>query len=191
MALEYWEYFLSIEWDLEKCARYVDFSSNNYDTNSVEFARIIMAAAAEVDTIAKELCKLIDPQSNAGNICQYAGIILEKYPNLVNIEIIINRYDLYVKPWNGWSNNSSPSWWQGYNKIKHDRTANFDRANLKNAISSVAGLLLILLYYLKEKNGEQVETISAFYSPKILDVVDSRPSDGWSNGGVLWSYYLP
>jgi hypothetical protein len=191
MALEYWEYFLSIESDLEKCARYVDFSSNNYDTNSVEFARVIMAAAAEVDTIAKELCKLIDPQANAGNICQYASTILTTYPNLVNVEMSINRYDVVVKPWDGWSNSSSPSWWQGYNKIKHDRTANFDRANLVNAISAVAGLLLILLYYFKKKNGGKTEEISAFYSPKILDVVDSRPSGGWTNGGVFWGYYLP
>ncbi len=192
MALEYWEYFLSIESDLEKCTRYVDFSSNNYNTNSVEFARVIMAAAAEVDTISKELCKLIAPQANAENICQYASIILKKYPSVVNVEMAINRYDLVVKPWDGWSNNGSPLWWQECNKIKHDRTANFDRANLLNAISAVTGLLSILLYYFKEKDGGHAEDISAFYSPKFLDVVDRRhQSDGFSNGGVFWEYYLP
>lgn len=142
MALEYWEYFLSIESDLEKCSKYVDFSVNNYQTYSVEFARIIMAAGAEVDTVAKEFCKLINPASNAENIKQYAGVILNKYPNIVNVEMAISRYDLIVKPWDGWSNNSSPVWWQGYNKIKHDRTKYFERANLINSISASAGLLL-------------------------------------------------
>lgn len=191
MALEYWEYFLSIESDLEKCARYVDFSAKNYDTNSVEFARIIISAAAEVDTVAKELCKLIDPDANADKICQYADVILNHYPDIVNVEMAIHRYDLVVKPWEGWSKDSSPSWWQGYNKIKHDRTAYFERASLLNAISAVAGLLLALLYYYYKKNGGTKEEISAFYSPKILNVVDSRPNGGWSEGGIFWGYHLP
>ncbi len=191
MVLKYWEYFLSIESDLEKCSRYVDFSAKNYDTNSVEFARIIMAAAAEVDTVAKELCKLINHHANPSKICEYADVILNKYPDIVNVEMVIHHYGLVVKPWKGWSNKSSPSWWQGYNKIKHERTVYFNQANLLNAISAVAGLLLVLLYYYYEKNGGTKEEISALYSPKIFGVVDSRPNDGWSEGGIYWGYHLP
>ena len=103
----------------------------------------------------------------------------------------INRYDIKVKPWDGWSTSSSPSWWQLYNKIKHDRTAHFDSASLENAILSVSALLLLILYYYFEANGGRNEDISAFYSPKLIDVVDSRPSSGFGGGGVFWAYYLP
>lgn len=191
MSLEYWEYFLSIEADLERCSRFVDFSDQNYQAYSVEFARIIMAASAEVDTVAKELCKLIDPNSQAKNIVEYAGVILGRYSNLINVEISIPRYELKIKPWDGWSNNSSPDWWQSYNKIKHDRTAHFSRANLINSVKSVSGLLLLLLYYYKAKNGGNDQEFSAFYSPKLFDVVDNRPDDGMIGGGIFWGYYLP
>ena len=191
MPLQYWEYFLSIESDLDKCSRYIDFSNNNFDTYSVEFARIIMAAAAEFDAVAKEFCKLIDPASNASNICQYADEILQKYPHLVDIEMALYRYDISVKPWDSWSSTNSPSWWQAYNKIKHDRTAHFDLANLENAINAVAGLLSGILYFYYEKNGGKNEEISSFSGPRLLDVVDNRHSDGWSAGGIFWGYHLP
>ena len=191
MPLRYWEYFLSIESDLDKCSRYVDFSSNNFDTYSVEFARIIMAAAAEFDTVAKAFCRLIDPASNARNISEYADKILQKYLHFIDIEMTLYRYDIPVKPWALWSSTNSPSWWQAYNKIKHDRTAHFDLANLENAINAVAGLLSGILYFYYEKNGGKNEEISSFSSPRLLDVVDNRPSDGWVAGGIFWGYHLP
>ncbi|MCW5198378.1 hypothetical protein VU06_01360 [Desulfobulbus sp. F3] len=193
MPLDYWEYFLAIEQDLEKCSRFVDFSNSNYETNSIEFARIIMAASAEVDTVAKELCNLISPQSQAENILKYAGVILVKYPKLIEVEVSIDRYNLKVQPWNGWSTSSSPTWWQGYNKIKHERTTHFNLANLKNAIHSVSGLLLLILYFFKEKNKGESGKISKFDSPKLFNIVDYRPDDGWRDTEILWSYdyYLP
>jgi hypothetical protein len=191
LSLDYWEYFLSIEQDLEKCSRFVEFSTSNYQTNSIEFARIIMAAAAEVDTVAKELCNLISPQSQTRNIVEYAGVILGKYPKIINVEVSIHRYKLKVQPWNGWSTSSSPKWWQGYNKIKHERTTHFDRANLENAIHSVSALLLLILYYFKERNNGGNEKISSFHGPKLFDIVDCSPSDEYQDAEILWDYYLP
>lgn len=199
MPLDYWEYFLSIEQDLEKCSRFVEFSTSNYKTYSIEFARIIMAASAEIDTVAKELCKLVSPHDKAENIRNYASVILAKYPKLTEVEVSLHRYNLKVQPWRGWSNNnnSSPTWWQGYNKIKHERTAHFDRANLENAIHSVSGLLLLILYYFKERNNGKNEEISAFHCPKLFDIVDSRSKDQsrfnsfWGGAAPVWNYYLP
>ena len=78
MSLEYWEYFLAIESDLENCCRYVEFSSDNYGTYSIEFARIIMAASAEFDTLAKNLCQAILERKlkpNEDNINKYNQIM--------------------------------------------------------------------------------------------------------------------
>jgi len=60
MSLPHWEYFLSIETDLTQGMRYVEFAPENYATFSVEFARIIVAASAEFDAVAKALCNAID-----------------------------------------------------------------------------------------------------------------------------------
>jgi hypothetical protein len=191
MPLQYWDYFLSIESDLERCSRYVDFSQNNFNTYSVEFARIIMAAAAEFDTVAKELCKQINSASTASNICQYADHILQKYPNLVTIEIVLHRYGISVKPWEYWSKTNSPMWWKAYNDIKHNRTIHFAKATLENSINAVAGLLAGILYFYYAKNAENQEEISAFDSPRLFDIVNTRFDDGFSGGGVFWGYCLP
>jgi len=191
MTQDYWEYFLSLEADLEKCARYVDFSESNYETHSIEFAKIIMASCAEIDTIAKELSKIISPQTQVANIVQYAGLILVKYPKIIDAKISLPRYELEFQPWKGWSSTDSPDWWRSYNKIKHERTSEFKQASLKNAINSVAGLLLFILYYNKEKNSGKEELISAFYQPRILDVVDLNPIVGMQEGGIFWGYKLP
>jgi hypothetical protein len=190
LPLDYWEYFLSIEQDLEKCSRFVEFSTSNYQTNSIEYARIIMAAAAEVDTVAKELCNLISPQSKVKNILEYAVVILKRYPKIIDIEVPIHRYNLKVQPWRGWdnNNNSSPTWWQDYNKIKHERTACFDRANLENAIHSVSALLLLILYYFKERNNGENEKIDGFHCPKLLNL--GEIGTVWGRG-LSWSYDLP
>ncbi|MBI1210460.1 MAG: hypothetical protein GC190_03280 [Alphaproteobacteria bacterium] len=46
------ELFLVLEADLERLSRFVEFTPDNYDSYSVETARILMAAAAEVDVVA-------------------------------------------------------------------------------------------------------------------------------------------
>ena len=68
MSLPHWEYFLSLESDLEDCSKYVEFTSTNYKTYSIEFAKIILLASAEFDTVAKELCKIINPNINLNGI---------------------------------------------------------------------------------------------------------------------------
>ncbi|MGX9726799.1 MAG: hypothetical protein ACTFAK_05615 [Candidatus Electronema sp. VV] len=125
------------------------------------------------------------------NIVQYANVILVKYPRLTEIEVSIHRYNLKVQPWNGWSASNSPTWWQGYNKIKHERTTYFDRANLENAIHSVSGLLLLMLYYFKERNNGENEEISSFHRPKLFDIVDCSPNDEYQDAEISWIYYLP
>ena len=189
MSLPYWEYFLSLESDLEQCAKYIDFSQTNFNSNSVEFAKIIMISSAEIDTISKEICKLINPSSTARNINHYASEILQQYPNLTSLEIDIPRYSITLKPWDGWSNSSSPAWWTSYNNIKHDRTANFTEANLENTLLSISGLLVMILYFYDAKYGTNQTMIDAFFSPKLLSPIDQTQAS-FGAGGVYWSYVL-
>lgn len=60
----YWQYFLAIEQSLRETARFVDFSKDNLDTYSIEFARILLTAGSEIDVICKMLCKQIDTTKN-------------------------------------------------------------------------------------------------------------------------------
>ena len=171
MSAKYWEFFLSIEDDLERCTKYVEFCSNNYKTYSNEFAKIIMSASAEFENVAKDLCHLINPASKPGNIKDIYPIFFGAYPKFKTVEICIPRYKLSLQPCVDWTSSSGPAWWSnGYNKIKHERTQCFENANLNYAILSMAGLFTAILYYHhKETGGIEINYSRA---PTLFDTVE-------------------
>ncbi len=143
----HWNYFLAIEEDLEKISRYIEFSEDNMKTYSTKLSHILLSAASEVDTIMKQICKIIDPESNAGNINDYKAIIKCHLPSLIDEEFTIGRYELAGKPWNDWNGSGNPIWWGNYNAVKHERDKYFIEANLENAINAVGALLITEVYY--------------------------------------------
>src|SRR5690554_7657503 len=52
-TLIHWNFFLSIEEDLDRLGRFVDFSANE-ESFSIEIARLFLAASAEVDVVLKQ-----------------------------------------------------------------------------------------------------------------------------------------
>jgi hypothetical protein len=188
MSLPHWEYFLAIESDLENCSRFVEFCPDNFNTYSLEFARIIMASGSEFDNVIKLLCKSIAPRKKPNNILKYYPILSSKYPNFTLFKISIPRYNILLQPWKDWSATKSPDWWStAYNKIKHERDKFFKEANLFNALNAVSGLLCGILYYYKECFHGEAE-IDSRHAPRLF--VPSDPS-GFLSGGVFWPYYTP
>lgn len=195
----YWEYFLALESDLAKCSRYVEFSKINYKTHSIEFARIIMAAASEFDTIAKEICTELG-NSNANGINEYAETIIAQYPSFCGYNIAIPRYNIEgLAPFETWKTlpkitnvktregnktkkeYKNPTWWTDYNDIKHDRTSNFRLANLENAICSMSGLLTGLMYLYGLKYPDKLK-MEISLKPNLLLPNSANPAVYHSGG---------
>lgn len=148
----HWNYFLAIENDFEKISRYVEFTEDNNATYSIEFARIIMASTQEIDGIMKKICNLLSPHSESNNINEYKAIIKVHFSEFISEEVYLTRFGMSSRPWINWlqdENDNNPDWWKANNKIKHDRTENFEKANLKHAFNAVGGLLIATLYYYK------------------------------------------
>jgi len=184
MSPKFWEYFLHIEADLAACSRYVEFSTSNYATFSNEFAKIIVVASAEIDAILRELSSLIAPANKADNINDYFPIITGKFPDLIKHRVEITRNAISTEPWSAWSTGKSPDWWgQGYNKIKHDRTNNFEKATLFNAIQAVGALFLTVLYYHEHVTGKAV-TVDMNRGTQLF----VPREDPTHKGGVFWYY---
>jgi hypothetical protein len=176
----HWNYFLTVEQDLESLSRYIEFDSRNFDCFSIELVRILMAASAEVDIICKQVCLEINDKSHADNIHAYREEITPHFSNIPNFEVFIPRYGLTLKPWEQWKNDQGvPMWWTAYNKAKHERAREYQRANLKNALNAVAGLFVMVLYRYKQK----AELGELTPSPKLL-----RPSRRFHGGNMLGAY---
>jgi hypothetical protein len=161
----HWNYFLSTEADLIELSRYIEFDKRNYKCFSVEMARLLMAAAAEVDVVCKQLCLAVNPVSRANSINQYRGEILRAFPMIPQFEVLAPRYGLHLKPWLNWRRpNKPPDWWTAYNKTKHHRHTEYHRACLKNVLNAVSGLFVVCLYLYRDK-AEQGQLVP---SPIVL-----------------------
>lgn len=147
-----WNYFLALENDIENLARYIELDKENYETYSIELARLLMAASAELDVLLKDLCSHFCNESNPNNITQYTEVIFRRYNELNLTTIVCPRYNLIFKPFAEWSSSSAPSWWSANNKIKHKRDSFFHLANLGNCLNAIAALFWVNVQVNHEKH---------------------------------------
>jgi hypothetical protein len=141
----HWNYFLALDRDFLRLSRYIEFSVDNESTYSIELARLLMTAAAEVDVVARSLSQDIDPTSRASDINAYQPLVVGRYPRLLDCTVLLPRFGMALTPWKDWLPGSPPAWWTSNNKVKHRRAEHFREASLKNAVSATAGLLVLLL----------------------------------------------
>lgn len=163
-SLLHYNYFIALDADVENLSRFIEFNPDNFPAYSIEMAHLMLAAAAEVDVVAKLICKKVNPKSKAENIIQYEGVIKKAFPQLCEIKVLMPRYSLTLEPWINWKSNEKPEWWDYYNKVKHERDKYFKQANLKNTLNAVAGLFVTLLYFYKYEanNGMLIPTPRLF-----------------------------
>lgn len=184
---KHWNYFLAVEAELVACTRYVEFAEANFSCYSNEFAKLIVLASAEVDSIFQELCNHLLPGARADGIRAYYPILLDRYPLLTRCEIAIPRYQLALQPWKDWTEDQRPDWWsKSYNKLKHERSANFHSATLEAALNAASAQFLALQLYHHAVHGEHVSvdlsTRSALFAPKMPENY---------KGGTFWGYGDP
>ena len=169
----HWNYFLAIERDLEKLSRFVEFSTDNWTTYSLEMARIILAAASDIDVLLKALCKRVSPSAKAATINKYMDVINKTFPDIPMFEATLPRWGLNLTPWSNWASNEVPVWWTANNKVKHHRDKQYHRANLHNTLNAVAALYVINLYFYKQ----EAESAELLPMPSLF-----RPSNEHFNG---------
>lgn len=157
--LLYWNYYLALEEDLSKVARFIEFSKSNLCTYSIELAHLLLSASSEVDVVLESLCKRIQP-GEYKNINDYRQLLSLHLPKIAEEEISIDRYGLTYIPFENWKDNKNPVWWKSYNNVKHHRQDYFKEACLQNVLNAMGALNIINVYYYREllsqKNGHKV-----------------------------------
>ena len=149
-SLSYWNYFLALEADLERLSRFVEFTSVNFQTYSLEMARLLLTGASEVDVVAKHYCSLLSAE-RAENINHYRQIIGPQIRGRETTTVFMPRYGLELTPWGSWKDDTAPDWWTDHNKVKHQRRLYYDRANLKNVLNALGGLFLLLVWFYRNQ----------------------------------------
>lgn len=151
-----WSFYLRLENNFIETLSYVEFAEDNFETYSIEFEKQLLAIGSEVDVLCKLLCNAIDPNQNVSRINEYANIITG-YDNFNSAKVCFSKNGQEYAPFDGWTQDESPSWWKVYNKVKHNRINedNYKKGNLKNTFLALAGLYLLNRYYCKIVSWEQ------------------------------------
>jgi len=167
-------YFSCLEDDLLQLSRWIEFSPDNETVYSIELARLLMTAAAEVDVVAKALCKAINLERDASGIQAYKEVLMNAVPMLPQAEVEIPRFGMTFRPWSNWDTAAnSPDWWQSNNNVKHHRAEHFRHANLKNVLNATAALLVLLLL-LHSKDGPYFPEIPRLFVPRSFAAYEGR-----------------
>ncbi len=140
------DYYLTLESDLERISRYIEFHEFNFGTFSIELAHQLLSSSSEVDVVMKQLCHFLSPDSKANNINDYKKIVKAHAPEIISMPVVSEKFRLKLTPWENWHSDSNPDWWGSYNNVKHERGKYFNEANLKNLLNSIAELLVINIF---------------------------------------------
>jgi hypothetical protein len=175
--LSHWNYFLSLEEDLIRVGRFIEFSKSNYSCYSTELARLLLAAGSEVDVVAKLLCKKLDASASVNNIDDYRNVVLSRISRLPTHTVSLPRFGITLTPWSKWAIATNPDWWREHNQVKHQRDENFGKAHLKNTLNAIGGLFLLLMEYYRG-DFEQLDPASSLFLPSSETIAKAHTLDG-------------
>ncbi|MDE7303963.1 MAG: hypothetical protein K2N60_11655 [Oscillospiraceae bacterium] len=149
----YWTQYKLLEKRMIELSDYVSITPKNYSTFSHQFISMYLNICSEIDSVAEEFCSLLEADAKPFGISNKINKILDKYSKLKNWKCVTKfPFDsIHIVPFAKFNDNISADWWQAYNKVKHFRTEqseggqyNYELANLKNILYSLAALYLLI-----------------------------------------------
>ncbi len=176
-TLSHWNYFLSLEEDLIRIGRFIEFSKSNFSCFSTELARLLLAASSEVDVVAKLLCKKLDASVVTTNIDDYRNVVLSRISRFPAYTVSLPRFGLTLTPWSKWATNTNPDWWREHNQVKHQRDEYFTKAHLKNTLNAIGGLFLLLMEYYRG-DFDQLDPATSLFLPSSDTIAKAHTLDG-------------
>lgn len=155
-----WNYYLSLESDIANTSRYIEPAGQEH-VYSFEFAKLLILACTEVESVFKSICLEIEGTQPQGNIAKYKEIILGTYPKIIDATVTVSRLGTNIKPFQEWVNGPL-TWWGAYQEVKHSRGLHFNQATYNNAVYAIAALYILIFYLAKTSNIEFEDYLSSY-----------------------------
>lgn len=158
----FWSQYQALEKEFLKATRFITFDDNHLEVYSEQFIDILMRTWVEIEAISKKLYFDNGGQPKIGDDLYFdtdcikfldsLWHICDKELHVDNINFYFTQQDVIVfKPLHKCDKRgtSGSKWKQAYQAVKHDRIANYKKANLLNCLKSL-GALYLLNVYLKD-----------------------------------------
>jgi hypothetical protein len=138
--------FMIIQKDLINLFEFIEPCDQNLQTISFRTHELLMRTCIEIEAnFTAILRKNIYSKRGNLNIDDYKIINKSHRLSTYKVSLPIWKGDKrFRKPFKEWDNNMPLKWYQAYNKSKHDRHENFDKATFDNLLDAVGGLVILL-----------------------------------------------
>jgi len=156
---------------LARALRYTAIDPKNLESWGEEYADILRSIGDDVDSCFREMAKCIDRNCGSStllnavvtsrrgvhgkadlgnwNMLDYKDVfdpVYELSQNSVSVPFGLRGIPP-LSPFQDFATGTVPPWWQGYNHVKHQYYEAMDEGMLQNALSALAGLLLLNLIH--------------------------------------------
>jgi hypothetical protein len=190
--------FKIIQKDILNLFEFVEPSDVNCSTYSFRIHELLIRICIEIEANFKAIliANIFNPLYTNGpktgnprpektwNINDYK--IINKTHHLDDYEIefpIWRGVKNKRKPFSSWSTNGDLTWYQAYNKSKHDRIHSFHEANLDNLLDAFSGLCVLLTSQFKNESFEP--------GPDLMAASGYNYYDGETGIGDYLIVYFP
>jgi hypothetical protein len=151
---------------LDEILVYIEPTTRGLDTFGHKTRELLILACTEVENGWTHYLKRAKATPVAGqNFTTRDYVKLDQPLFLQDFEISLPLYaDIApIKPYQGWDANRSTqslSWYDAYNKTKHDRSEHFETATVRNCISAVTAALVLFCIRFSRKRRSQATALS-------------------------------
>ncbi len=147
--------FLLIQSDIQRLFEFIEPSDTNLSVFSYRIHELFMRTCIEIEANFKAILSenIFTPLDKNGAPRPEKLWKIHDYKK-TNITHHLSGYKVHIPIWEGANSTFTPfkewdiqqelSWYQAYNKSKHDRQSSFKEANLNNLLNAVSGLVALL-----------------------------------------------
>ena len=162
----------------------VEPDESNLQTHGNAIRNIIFLACTEVDALFKQILKNNGLEKSNDRYKTNDYFELKKPLRIDEYSVSFSNFDTIkdFSPFQKWESPNTTqtlTWYDAYNKVKHDRINNFEFANLENAIESTLAFALLLIVSYGYHND--------IWNEKIGRIIEVKKEPLW----LLKDFYLP
>lgn len=144
--------FLLIQEDLQKLFEYVEPCDENSNTISLRIQELLTRVCIEIEANFTAILKEnIYSNNNNWNLKNdYCLIEFSHRLSSYKVKFPVWKGENHTRiPFDNWANKSNENWhvltwYQAYNKSKHDRHLHFDKATFATLVDAISGLIVLL-----------------------------------------------
>ncbi len=142
-VIDHFRYFSILTNHLDDIRLYIEIDERNMKTFSMELARLIILSGTELKTILTELYHL-NHEEDGIEFDKMKEVVLAQFPLIETCEVTVDYTNICLCPWGTIDGENIP-WIMAYDKVKNNRFAEIELANLENLLNTMSAHLVLLI----------------------------------------------